>query len=121
MDNNFNGGNNQNTEDNNNSGYTPQPNQTQKSQGINGFEIAALCMGALTVQLCCLSEVLSICCGLLAIISAFLGRQQVVKNGVTRKKFGGMSMVGIILAVLGILLSIYVLYEKARGTFYYVE
>ena len=121
MDNSFNSGNNQDTEDNNNSGYTPQPNQTQKNQGINVFEIAALIMGAFTVELCCLSQVLSIGCGLLAIISAFLGRQQVVKKGVTRKKFSGMSIVGIILAVLGILLSSYVLYEKARGTFYYVE
>lgn len=90
----------------NNFNYTPQPNQPQQNPGVNGFEIASLVLGILSVLFCCCYGVLSICLGFMGIVFAILSRKQVVENGVSRKKFSGMSIAGLILSGFGILLGI---------------
>ncbi len=97
--------NNQNGFDYNSGGQQPLYTQAASFQDEitpkNGFAIASLVLGILSI-LCCCQPMIGGICSILALIFSIVSRKQ---NG----RFNGLSIAGLVLAIIGLLLFAYML------------
>lgn len=86
-------------------GTSPRPQAPQKQ--TNGFAIASMVLGIISVLCCCIGYI-SIILGILAIVFFAIDRK-------TNGKSNGMAIAGLILGIFGILMGVLAIVSSISG------